>query len=151
MLREKPAHLNAPSPGGSATGLAAIPRHGSSRWPSRRTEMQVSCMSPAVQKGPLGDLHATGPSPREERVEGTPRRLTQGATARLGDLALLRSILLSLRARQCPKQVYPMLTRYSYCLCFRDVLVAGGRTYDPLIRFLTSKQTELMRAPNSSQ
>jgi hypothetical protein len=51
-------------------------------------------MSPAVQKGPLGDLHATGPSPREERVEGTPRRLTQGATARLGDLALLRSILL---------------------------------------------------------
>ena len=53
-----------------------------------------SCMSPAVQKGPLGDLHANGPSPREERVEGTPRRLTQGATARLGDLALLRSILL---------------------------------------------------------
>jgi hypothetical protein len=51
-------------------------------------------MSPAVQKGPLGDLHANGPSPREERVEGTPRRLTQGATARLGDLALLRSILL---------------------------------------------------------
>jgi hypothetical protein len=53
-------------------------------------------MSPAVQKGPLGDLHATGPSPREERVEGTPRRLTQGATARLGDLALLRSILLKM-------------------------------------------------------
>jgi hypothetical protein len=50
-------------------------------------------MSPAVQKGPLGDLHANGPSPREERVEATPRRLTQGATARLGDLALLRSIL----------------------------------------------------------
>src|SRR6266478_9408150 len=100
MLREKPAHLNAPSPGGSATGLSAIPRHGSSRWPSRRTEMQVaatgasSCMSPAVQKRPLGDLHANGPSPREERVEATPRRLTQGATARLGDLALLRSILL---------------------------------------------------------
>jgi hypothetical protein len=43
-------------------------------------------MSPAVQKGPLGDLHANGPSPREERVEGTPRRLTQGATA-LGRLA----------------------------------------------------------------
>ncbi len=51
-------------------------------------------MSPAVQKRPLGDLHANGPSPREERVEATPRRLTQGATARLGDLALLRSILL---------------------------------------------------------
>jgi hypothetical protein len=56
-------------------------------------------MSPAVQKGPLGDLHANGPSPREERVEGTPRRLTQGATARLGDLALLRSILLKMSKR----------------------------------------------------
>jgi hypothetical protein len=56
-------------------------------------------MSPAVQKGPLGDLHANGPSPREERVEGTPRRLTQGATARLGDLALLRSILLRMAKR----------------------------------------------------
>jgi hypothetical protein len=56
-------------------------------------------MSPAVQKGPLGDLHANGPSPREERVEATPRRLTQGATARLGDLALLRSILLRMAKR----------------------------------------------------
>jgi hypothetical protein len=63
-----------------------------------------SCMSPAVQKGPLGDLHANGPSPREERVEATPRRLTQGATARLGDLALLRSILLRMAKRVLPGQ-----------------------------------------------
>src|SRR5260370_24424021 len=113
MLRENPGHPNGPAPGGSATGLSAIPRHGSSRWPTRRTEMQVaatgasSCMSPAVQKGPLGDLHANGPSPREERVEGTPRRLTQGATARLGDLALLRSILLRIAKRVLARPVPP--------------------------------------------
>jgi hypothetical protein len=64
-------------------------------------------MSPAVQKGPLGDLHANGPSPREERVEATPRRLTQGATARLGDLALLRSILLRMAKRVLARPVPP--------------------------------------------
>src|SRR5260221_14671763 len=126
MLREKPAHLNAPSPGGSATGLSAIPRHGSSRWPSRRTEMQVAatgaspCMSPAVQKGPLGDLHANGPSPREERVEATPRRLTQGATARLGDLALLRSILLRMAKRGLARPVPPSASSRSSSDEFRS-------------------------------
>jgi hypothetical protein len=63
-------------------------------------------MSPAVQKGPLGDLHANGPSPREERVEA-PRRLTQGATAGLGDLALLRSILLRMAKRVLARPVPP--------------------------------------------
>src|SRR6266436_6151318 len=84
MLREKPAHLNAPSPGGSATGLSAIPRHGSSRWLSRRTEMQVaatgasSCMSPAVQKGPLGDLHAKLPIHADIADEGGAGELVVG-------------------------------------------------------------------------
>ena len=79
-------------------------------------------MSPAVQKGPLGDLHANGPSPREERVEGTPRRLTQGATARLGDLALLRSILLRMAKRVLARPVPPSARSLSALMSGR-----GGR------------------------
>ena len=46
-------------------------------------------MSPAVQKGPLG----VSTCQRPKSKGGTPRGLAQGATARLGYLALLRSIL----------------------------------------------------------
>src|SRR6516225_10214003 len=92
------------------------------------------------------------------RKEQTPILVCPGQSADVWrlvfQLSLDRdvSIIISSRGHRfeqsnAQNKLIAVLTRYSYCVCFRDVFVVGRRTYDPLARFLTSKQTELMRAP----